>query len=274
VDVSQEPALVHGEVESAGAIIAPARRRVGLFVTCLVNLMRPRIGFAALDLLERAGCDVAVPATQTCCGQPAYNSGDRAGAAAMARHLIAAFEEFDHVVVPSGSCAGMIHVHFPELLKDDPDWQARAIALAAKTHELLSFLVDVCHWHPDNIHLPATATYHVSCSGLREMGVSGQPKQLLASIGGLSMLPLRNSDTCCGFGGTFCVKYPAISNAICGEKAQAVEDSSADLLLGGDLGCLMLISGTLHRRGSAVRVFHTAEILAGFGDGPALGEEP
>ncbi len=264
---------MHGEVEFSGENIAPVRPRVGLFVTCLVNLMRPRIGFAALDLIERAGCDFVVPTTQTCCGQPAFNSGDRVGAAAMARHLIAAFEEFNYVVVPSGSCAGMIHVHFPNLLSDDAQWQARAAALAAKTHELLSFLVDICHWHPSETQLAATATYHVSCSGLREMGVSGQPSRLLADVGGLSMVPLRNSDTCCGFGGTFCVKYPAISNAICGEKAQAVEDTGADLLLGGDLGCLMLISGTLHRRGSAVRVFHTAEILAGLGAGPALGEE-
>jgi L-lactate dehydrogenase complex protein LldE len=269
----QAAAISRGDIGVLGKPTAQSRRRVGLFVTCLVNLMRPRIGFAALDLLERAGCDVEVPATQTCCGQPAFNSGDRDGAAAMARHLILAFEAYDYVVVPSGSCAGMIHVHFPGLLADDPKWHARAVALAGKTHELLSFLVDVCHWQPADTHLAASATYHVSCSGLREMGVSGQPRQLLAGIDGLSMVPLRNSDTCCGFGGTFCIKYPDISNAINSEKAQAVEESGADLLLGGDLGCLMLMSGTLHRRGSPVRVFHAAEILAGLGHGPALGEE-
>jgi L-lactate dehydrogenase complex protein LldE len=259
----------------APATMAPAAglRRVGLFVTCLADMMRPRLGFAALDLLEQAGCDVCVPPAQTCCGQPAFNSGDLDTARAIAKRVIAAFEEFDYVVAPSGSCAGMIHVHFPGLFADEPAWLARAVALAGRTHELLSFLVDVCQWQPSGVQLAQRVTYHTSCSGLREMGVSGQPKLLLSKIQDLTLVPLRNSDTCCGFGGTFCAKYPAISSAIAGEKAQAAEDSGADLLLGGDLGCLMLIAGTLHRRGSPMRVFHTAEILAGHGHGPAIGEE-
>ena len=250
---------------------APAPR-VALFVTCLVDAMRPQIGFAALRLLETAGCRVEVPARQTCCGQPAFNSGDDAAAARIARQVIAAFADFTYVVVPSGSCAGMIR-HYPELLADDPAWASRAADLARRTYELLSFLVDVMGYVPERAALAASATYHDSCSGLRELGVLAQPRKLLAKVEGLEMRKLDGNDVCCGFGGTFCVKYPAISNAIVEEKAAAVERTGAQLLLGGDLGCLMNMAGRLHRRGSAVRVFHTAEVLAGMADGPALGEE-
>ncbi|MCK8785861.1 (Fe-S)-binding protein [Roseomonas sp. NAR14] len=249
------------------------RPRVALFVTCLADAIRPRLGFAALQLLEQAGCAVEVPRAQTCCGQPAFNSGDTAGGAALARRVIAAFEGYDHVVVPSGSCAGMIRSHYREALADDPAWRRRAEALAARTHELLSFLVDVRGWRPEGVALAASATYHDSCSGLRELGVLAQPRALLREVDGLEMRPLAGNDVCCGFGGTFCVKYPAISNAIVGEKAAAIEATGADLLLGGDLGCLMNMAGALHRRGSRVRAFHTAEVLAGMGDGPAIGEE-
>ena len=251
----------------------PARPRVALFVTCLADTIRPRLGFAALQLLEQAGCDVEVPRAQTCCGQPAFNSGDTAGGAALARRMIAAFEGYDWVVTPSGSCAGMIRAHYTEALADDPAWLPRAQALAARTHELLSFLVDIRGWRPEGVALPATATYHDSCSGLRELGILQQPRALLRGVDGLQMRPLTGNDVCCGFGGTFCIKYPAIADAIVGEKAAAIEATGADLLLGGDLGCLMNMAGSLHRRGSRVRAFHAAEILAGMGGGPAIGEE-
>ena len=251
----------------------PARPRVALFVTCLADTIRPRLGFAALQLLEQAGCDVEVPRAQTCCGQPAFNSGDTAGGAALARRMIAAFEGYDWVVTPSGSCAGMIRAHYTEALADDPAWLPRAQALAARTHELLSFLVDQRGWRPEGVALPATATYHDSCSGLRELGILQQPRALLRGVDGLQMRPLTGNDVCCGFGGTFCIKYPAIADAIVGEKAAAIEATGADLLLGGDLGCLMNMAGSLHRRGSRVRAFHAAEILAGMGGGPAIGEE-
>ncbi|MFO1067724.1 MAG: (Fe-S)-binding protein [Geminicoccaceae bacterium] len=250
----------------------PGAPRVGLLVTCLVDAFRPQVGFAAIRLLEEAGCRVEVPEAQTCCGQPAFNSGDSADAAAIARQVIATFEGFDHVVVPSGSCGGMVH-HYPELLAGDPAWAQRAAALAGKTHELLSFLVDVRGWRPQGRRLDATATYHDSCSGLRELGVLAQPRKLLAAVDGLEMRRLEGNDVCCGFGGTFCVKYPAISNAIVDEKAAAVEQTGAQLLLGGDLGCLMNMAGKLHRRGAPVRAFHTAEVVAGMADGPAIGEE-
>ena len=246
--------------------------RVGLLVTCLVDAIRPRVGFAALDLLEAAGCEVEVPLAQTCCGQPAFNSGDGRDAAVIARGVIEAFAGFDHVVVPSGSCAGMVR-HYPELFAADPAWGPRAVELAERTHELLSFLVDVMGWRPEGVRLQASATYHDSCSGLRELGILAQPRRLLSAVEGLQMRKLEGNDVCCGFGGTFCVKYPAISNAIVEEKAAAIERTGADLLLGGDLGCLMNMAGKLSRRGSPVRSYHTAEVLAGMADGPAIGEE-
>ena len=247
--------------------------RVGLLVTCLVDAIRPRIGFAAIRLLEEAGCTVEVPTTQTCCGQPAWNSGDSKDAAALARQVIEAFEPYDHVVAPSGSCAGMVRVHYPEALAGDPAWAERARDLAAKTHEITSFLADIRGYRPNARALSATATYHDSCAGLRELGVFAQPRKLLAAVEGLEMRKLEGNEECCGFGGTFCVKYPAISNAIVGEKAAAIERTGADLLLAGDLGCLMNMAGKLSRRGSRVRCFHTIEVLAGMADGPAIGEE-
>lgn len=246
---------------------------VALFVTCLVDIMRPRIGFAAIRALEAAGCTVVVPQGQTCCGQPALNSGDRAHAVALAKQTIEALEPYEAVVVPSGSCAGTIRCHYPELFDDDAAWQLRAQAVAAKTFEVMAYLDEVCGWKPEGVALPATATYHDSCSGLRELGIKAQPRRLLKAIDGLSMTPLPGAETCCGFGGTFCVKYPAISNAIVGEKADAIDATGADLLLAGDLGCLMNMAGKLHRNGSKVRAFHAIELIAGMGDGPAIGEE-
>jgi L-lactate dehydrogenase complex protein LldE len=254
--------------------MANARPKIGLFVTCLADLIRPSTAFAALTLLRRAGCEVEVPTQQTCCGQPAYNSGDRGDAARIARNVIKAFEGYDYVVAPSGSCMGMIRLHFLELFADDPAWLRRAEALAAKGFELTSFLVDVLGYRPQGIALAARATYHDTCSGLRELGVLRQPRTLLADVAGLELTPLPDAQSCCGFGGTFCVKYPAISNAIVDEKSGHIEATKADLLLGGDLGCLMNMAGKLHRRGSRIRAFHVAEIIAGMGDGPAIGEEP
>lgn len=260
------------EVEPDGLLPMTERRQVALFVTCLVDAMRPRIGFAAIAALEAAGCDVAVPPAQTCCGQPALNSGARRDAEALARKTIAALEGYPHVVVPSGSCAGTIRVHYPEILADDPVWGPRARALAERTWEILAFLDQVCGWKPDGVTLPVTATYHDSCAGLRELGIKAQPRRLLGAVAGLKLAPLAGEETCCGFGGTFCVKYPAISNAITEEKAVAIEASGADLLLAGDLGCLMNMAGKLHRRASPVRAMHTVEVLAGMGAGPAIGE--
>ena len=188
-----------------------AQPRVALFVTCLVDLYRPTIGFSALALLEQAGCVVEVPGAQTCCGQPAYNTGDRATSADLARAVIDAFLPYDYTVAPSGSCAGMIAHHYPGLFADDPEYRARADALAAKTHELVSFLTDVMRMDSVAAAYDGVVTYHDSCSGLRELGVRAQPRALLGTVQGLSLRELKDADVCCGFGGTFCVKYPEIS---------------------------------------------------------------
>jgi len=248
------------------------RPRVGLFVTCLVDLFRPTIGFAAVKLLADAGCDVAVPRAQTCCGQPAYNSGDRRDAAAIARQVIAAFDAFDYVVAPSGSCAGMIKEHYPLLLAGDRAWRARAEALATKTYELMSFLVDVRGMTEVVARFEGTVTYHDSCSGLRELGVREQPRRLLQSVAGLTLNELKDANVCCGFGGTFCIKYPDISNAIVAEKTAAIAASGAATLLAGDLGCLMNMAGKLQRQEIPVHVRHVAEVLAGMTDTPPIGE--
>ena len=248
----------------------PAPRRVGLFVTCLVDLIRPSVGFATAKLLEDAGCTVDVP-LQSCCGQPAFNSGDRTTAEEIARQVIAGFTPYDYVVVPSGSCAGMIKVHYPELFRGDPNWQPRADALAEKTWELTSFLVDVCGVEAVAARHDATATYHDSCSGLRELGVRAQPRRLLATVQGMRLTEMRDANVCCGFGGTFCVKYPEISNAIVGKKANAIAATGANLLLAGDLGCLMNMAGKLQRDGATIEVRHVAEVLAGMTSEPAIG---
>ena len=244
--------------------------RVGLFVTCLVDLFRPSVGFAAVKLIEAAGCDVDVPMTQTCCGQPAYNSGDKADARAVAENTILAFEEFDYIVAPSGSCAGMLKKHYPALFRGDAKWEARAQAFSAKVHELVSFLVDVRKIDAVDAALEASVTYHDSCSGLRELGIREQPRRLLASVEGLKLIEMPEADACCGFGGTFCVKYPDISNKIVEEKAAKIGASGASTLLAGDLGCLMNMAGKLKRQGSPVAVRHVAGVLAGMPEQPPI----
>ena len=259
----------------------PNNPRVALLVTCLVDLMRPQIGFAAVELLERAGCIVEVPEAQTCCGQPAYNSGDRADAQKIAKDVIRTFADFDYVVVPSGSCAGMVRVHFPELFANDPVWGPKADELAARTFELTQFLVDVLGRKnivtADAAVKTAVAIYHDSCSGLRELGVKAQPRTLLKAVPGLAVRDYSGSETCCGFGGTFCVKYPDVSDRIVTQRladlAPTVEAMRGTMLLGGDLGCLMNLAGKLSREGSPLRVFHVAEVLAGQTEGPAIGED-
>ena len=252
--------------------MTPSTPNVGLFVTCLVDLFRPSVGFAAVELLEAAGCKVAVPAAQTCCGQPAYNMGDRADTREIARQTVKAFRDFDYVVAPSGSCAAMIKEHYPALFAGEPELQSQAEALADKTHELISFLADVLKVEGVDAQFRGKVTYHDSCSGLRELGVKQQPRRLLASVEGLELVELQEAEVCCGFGGTFCVKYPEVSNKIVETKAEHIEGSQADLLLAGDLGCLMNMAGKLKRRGAKVEARHVAEVLAGKLDAPAIGE--
>ncbi len=238
--------------------------RVGLFVTCLVDVVRPEIGFAALKLLERAGCTVEVPATQTCCGQPGYNSGDAAAGRALARKVIDEFSGFDYVVVPSGSCGGQIKVHFIELFKDDPDLKARAEDLASRTYELTDFLASVLKIDRLDSEFSGRITYHDSCCGLRELGVSAQPRQLLALLPGVKLTEMNDCTQCCGFGGTFSIKYGDVSGAIVDEKCRNIRASGAEAVVLGDLGCILNIEGRLRRTGDeTTRVLHVAQVLAG-----------
>lgn len=238
--------------------------RVGLFVTCLVDLMRPRIGFAAIRLLEAAGCEVFVPESQTCCGQPGYNSGDRASAQALARKVLGEFEACDYVVAPSGSCAGMIRTHYPDLFADQPAELERVQRLCARTYELTDFLVTVMRYQADIKTSIKTITYHDSCAGLRELGVKSQPRALLAMAQGLAVKEMPEAEACCGFGGTFAVKFGEISSQLADNKCSAVAATGAEAVVLGDLGCMLNIEGRLRRRGdTTTRVLHIAEVLAG-----------
>jgi len=238
--------------------------RVGLLVTCLADLMRPSIGLAALKLLEQAGCEVVVPSTQTCCGQPGYNSGDRPGSQALARKLISEFSDCDYVVVPSGSCSGMIKTHYAELLADIPAATAKAEWLAARTWELTDFLVNVVGLDHIDARFDGSVTYHDSCAGLREMGVKAQPRALLSKVQGLTIREMDGAEECCGFGGTFAIKYGDISARLADLKCDDVQKSEADALVLGDLGCMLNIEGRLRRRGDErTKVMHVAEVLAG-----------
>lgn len=243
---------------------------VGLFVTCLVDLFRPAVGFAAVNLLERADCDVVVPPNQTCCGQPAYNSGDRSTAKAIATMVIDAFSGCDYVVVPSGSCAAMLRHHFPALLVDEHELGQRATALAQRTYELVTFLTEIRGVSDVDVDYPCRATYHDACSGLRELGIRAQPRALLDSVRGLELVELEDTNACCGFGGTFCVKYPEISNQILADKVAAIALTGADVVLSGDLGCLINIAGRFSRAGINISVRHVAEILAGMTEPPPI----
>jgi L-lactate dehydrogenase complex protein LldE len=240
--------------------------RVALFVTCLVDLFRPTVGFAAVKLLEDAGCTVDVPRRQTCCGQPAYNSGDRVDAKLIALQVIDAFAGYDYVIAPSGSCAGMLRMHYPELFADDPENLARARELAQRSWELVSFLVEVCGIQTVTAHWCRRVTYHDACSGLRELGVKLQPRRLLASVSGLSLDESPGAELCCGFGGTFCIKYPEISDKMVTDKAADIAATGAVAVLAGDLGCLLNIAGKLYRQGQQVEARHVAEVLADMTD--------
>jgi len=254
------------------ADVKGSRPQVALFVTCLVDLVRPSVGFSAVKLLEAAGCDVAVPEAQTCCGQPAYNSGDKADAKAIARQTIKAFEGYDYIVAPSSSCAGMLSKHYPELFEGDDAMSPRARDLARRTYELISFLTDVRGMTSVYAEFDGAVTYHDSCSSLREMHVRTQPRKLLQSIDGVEIRELTFNEACCGFGGTFCVKYPDISNKMVGDKCADISETGAETVLAGDMGCLLNIAGKLKREGSSVEVRHIAEVLAGMTDTPSIGE--
>jgi len=241
--------------------------KVGLFVTCLIDAMRPEIGFSVLKLLEAAGCEVVAPQAQTCCGQPGYSAGDRKAARALAEKFVEEFEEFDYVVIPSGSCGGNVKVHYADLFADDPAWSARMQKLALRVYELTDFLHTVlkldrlpCQGESGKL---GKVTYHDSCCGLRELGVQQQPRALMEKAG-VQVSEMKDSRQCCGFGGAFALKYGDISSAIVDEKCANIHDCGADAVVLGDLGCMLNIEGRLRRTGDAkTRVLHIAQVLAG-----------
>jgi len=230
--------------------------------------MRPSIGIAALQLLELSGCEVKVPAEQTCCGQPGWNSGESNSASALARKLIDEFENCEYLVVPSGSCAGMIRVHYAALFAEQPFWRARAEALAARTYELTDFLVNVARLKSVPGRFDGVVAYHDSCAGLRELGVKRQPRALLELVPGLRMSEMPDCEVCCGFGGTFSLKYGDISAAMAETKCHNIRAAHADAVVLGDLGCMLNIEGRLRKEGDArTQVLHIAEVLTGTRNG-------
>ena len=237
--------------------------KVSLFITCLSDVFFPHVGQSVVEVLERYGVEVDFSQAQTCCGQPAYNSGDRADTILLARKVVEEFEGCDYLVAPSGSCAGMIRTHYGELFADDAAWSARVAALAGRTHELTDFLVNVLKLERVPGRFRGTITYHDSCAGLRELGVKSQPRALLEKMDGVRLTEMAESETCCGFGGTFAVKFGEISARLADNKCQHVVTSGAGAVVLGDLGCMLNIEGRLRRRGDATRVLHVAEVLAG-----------
>jgi L-lactate dehydrogenase complex protein LldE len=230
-------------------------------VTCLGDALFPEVGVATVKLLRRLGCDVDFPEAQTCCGQPHFNSGYHEYARDLARHTIRALSTGHRVVTPSGSCAAMVKLEFPELLRDDLVWHGRAEELAHRTHELSDFLVNVLGVEDVGASFFGKATYHMACH-LRGLGIQSEPERLLRRVRGLEYVPLERSDECCGFGGSFAVRYPGISGAMVEDKAAFIEKTGADIVVATDAGCLMNIGGCLRRRGNKVRTMHLAEVLA------------
>lgn len=248
--------------------------RIGFFPTCLVDLFRPSVAFAAIQLLRQAGCIVEVPLQQSCCGQPAFNNGDEKTASTLAKQLVDTYSSYDYLVAPSGSCVAMIKHHYLQLLGNNGDHRVKTTEMAAKSHEIVSFLHDVVSFQPERQNYPGVVTYHDGCSGLRELSIKTQARNLLRAVHGMKLKEMEDNETCCGFGGTFCVKYPRISEKIVDEKIDRIHASGAQTLLSGEIGCLLNIAGRLNRLNSPVRCFHVVELLAGMTDKPALGEKP
>lgn len=240
--------------------------RVSLFITCLSDVFFPDVGKSAVEVLQRYGVDVHFPEAQTCCGQPAYNSGYQKEAKETAKHMINVFSASDYVVAPSGSCVAMIRHYYPELMKNEEEWGEKARMLAEKTYEFSEFLVKILEVEAIDATLCARATYHHSCHMSRGLGIHAEPASLLSNVKELEMTELPYCQDCCGFGGTFAVKMSAISEAMVDEKIKNIEATGAELLIGSDMGCLMNIGGRLRRTGKDVQVMHVAEVLAKGGD--------
>jgi L-lactate dehydrogenase complex protein LldE len=236
--------------------------RVSLFVTCIVDQLCPQVGMAMADVLERLGYPLDFPESQTCCGQPAFNSGYRDEARKMARHFLKSFEASESIVVPSGSCASMVTHHFAELFEHDPETLARVHALAPRVHEFSAFLTGIAGVEDVGARFQDIVTYHDGCHSLREMGIYDAPRRLLANVRGLELREMEPAGECCGFGGTFAVKFAELSGAMARAKVEAILRTGARTVVSADPSCLMQIQGALSRAGSAVRAVHLAEVLA------------
>ncbi len=236
-------------------------RKVALFATCLGDQLWPEVVQATVAVLERAGCSVSFDPAQTCCGQPAFNSGFQSDARTVARHFVQVFENAEAIVAPSGSCVAMVH-RYPELFRDEPAWRARSEVVAHKTFELSAFLVRELRVTDVGARMAARVAWHDACHGLRELGVHDEPRALLRAVQGLELVDLRTGEACCGFGGTFSVKFPELSTAMLDHKLSALDPQRVDVLSAVDSSCLMQIRGRLQRQGSRVRAMHLAEILA------------
>ena len=237
--------------------------KVALFVTCLVDQMWSSVGTSCVEVLRRAGCEVEFDERQTCCGQPAFNTGYRDEARQVAKRFIEIFEESkaDAIVSPSGSCTAMVH-HFPELFVDEPDWRERARSVGSRAYELSSFLIRVLEVEDVGATWNGKLTWHDACHGLRDLNIKSEPRRLISNVRGAEFVELENAESCCGFGGTFSEKYPEISVAILDQKIEAIERAGVDAVVSGDASCLMQIGGRLSRKGSRIRVMHLAELLA------------
>ncbi|WP_338448221.1 (Fe-S)-binding protein [Niallia oryzisoli] len=234
--------------------------KVSLFITCLADVFYPNVGKSTVELLEKLGCEVDFPEQQTCCGQPAFNTGYHKETREVAKNMIKTYENAEYVVSPSGSCITMLH-EYQNLFDNQPEWREKAVKLANKSYELSQFLVDVLKVENVSARLPARATYHNSCHMTRLLGVKDAPAKLLENVEGLEMEPLSNHYDCCGFGGTFSVKMGPISEQMVDEKIKHIEETGAEVLIGADCGCLMNIGGRINRKGKPIKVMHIAEVL-------------
>ena len=239
------------------------QRTVTLFVQCIVDSIHPEVGDAMVHIFHKLGVPITCPTNQTCCGQPAYNSGYRHPAAIAAKHFIKIFEDSDIIVCPSGSCVNMVRNHFPELFRDEPTWLRRAEELAGRVFELSEYLVDGVGAEDLGARHNGKITYHDSCHLLRGLKIREQPRALIRNVAGAEFVEMNDSERCCGFGGAFSVKYPEISTAMLADKVKNIVNSGADTVIGCDMGCLMNIQGILSRVGSQIKTMHIAQLLAG-----------
>ena len=240
-----------------------ANQTVTLFIQCLVDGIYPEVGEAMVAIFRKLGIKLTCPTQQTCCGQPAFNTGYHGEARVAARRFIDIFESADAIVCPSGSCVTMVRYHYPQLFADDAAWLPRANHVAAKTFELTEYLVDILGVDDLGARFDGVVTYHDSCHLLRNLRIKEQPRRLLNKIFGAEFIEMNDSDRCCGFGGSFSFKYGDISAAMAADKVKNIIASGADTVVGCDMGCLMNIQGRLSRRRSSIKTMHIAQLLAG-----------